>query len=120
MFPDARFVHIVRNPYKVFPSTIRLWQSLAEKHGVQTPNHLQVREKVLSTFPHLYARLEEGKKLIAPSRFHEMKYEDLIRDPVGQMNQLYDHLDLDEFDNLRIPLSKFIVENANYETNKFT
>ena len=29
MFPDARFVHIVRDPYVVFPSTVNLWKSLA-------------------------------------------------------------------------------------------
>ena len=28
MFPDARFVHIVRDPRVVFPSTVRLWKSM--------------------------------------------------------------------------------------------
>src|SRR5262249_13020715 len=37
LFPDARFVHIVRNPYVVFPSTVNLWKTLYETHGFQKP-----------------------------------------------------------------------------------
>ena len=119
LFPDARFIHILRNPYDVFPSTVKLWKSLAEKHGVQTPHHRDIEERVFQTLPHLYAKLEEGKKLLAPSRFHEMRYEDLVRDPVGQMRAIYNQLELDGFEQMRPHLFEFLARNANYETNKF-
>ena len=38
LFPDAQFVHIVRNPYVVFPSTVNLWKSLYEVQGLQFPH----------------------------------------------------------------------------------
>jgi hypothetical protein len=119
MFPDARFIHIVRDPYKVFPSTINLWQKLADKHSCQRPNHRGLEEKVLSTFTHLYAKLEEGKRLISPNRFHELKYENLIRDPLGEMDCLYDRLELGGFEDCRERLAGYLERNANYETNKF-
>ncbi|MGL6096207.1 MAG: sulfotransferase family protein, partial [Fimbriiglobus sp.] len=37
MFPDAKFVHIVRDPYVVYPSTVNLWTSFGKKQGFQTP-----------------------------------------------------------------------------------
>lgn len=119
MFPDARFVHIVRNPYSVFPSTVKLWKSLAEKHGVQAPLHRNVEEKVLATFSQLYEKLEEGKKLVGPSRFHELKYEDLVADPFGQMQTLYDRLQLGGFERLRPKLAHYLAQHANYERNHF-
>lgn len=119
MFPDARFVHIVRNPYDVFPSTVNLWKSLAEKHGVQTPHHRGIEERVFQTLPHLYQKLEEGKKLVNPSRFHELRYEDLVRDPIGEMSALYERLELDGFDELLPQLHNYLARNSNYETNKF-
>jgi omega-hydroxy-beta-dihydromenaquinone-9 sulfotransferase len=36
LFPDAKFVHIVRDPYVVFASTVNLWNSFARRHGLQT------------------------------------------------------------------------------------
>lgn len=119
LFPDARFVHIVRNPYDVYPSTVKLWKSLADKHGLQTPHNRGLEEKVLSTLPHLYAKLEEGKKLIAPSRFHEVRYEDLVADPLGQMEILYKQLEMSGYGELRPRLEDYLAHHASYETNKF-
>jgi hypothetical protein len=119
LFPDARFVHIVRDPYVVFPSTVNLWRSLYETHGLQKPTFVGLEEHVFSTFTHLYDRLEAGKKLIAPRRFAEMRYEDLIADPIGQMRRMYDRLELGDFEQVRPRLEKYLTENASYKTNRY-
>src|SRR5207249_10174360 len=120
MFPDARFVHILRDPYVLFPSTVNLWKSLYRSHGLQRPNFAGLEEYVYSTFNRLYERLEEGKKLVAPARFFELRYEDLIRDPVGQMRTLYDHLDLGGFDDYLPRLESYLAGTTVYETNRYT
>ena len=35
MFPKARFLHIVRDPRSVYPSTMKLWRVLDEAQGLQ-------------------------------------------------------------------------------------
>ncbi len=120
MFPDARFVHIVRDPYVVFPSTVNLWKSLYKTHGLQTPRFEGLEEHVFSTFTHLYERLEAGKKLIRPGRFHEVRYEDLIRDPMGEMELLYDRLELGEFQQVRPRLEQYLAAHAGYKTNRYS
>ncbi len=119
LFPDARFVHIVRDPFTVFPSTVNLWKSLYRNHGLQTPTFAGLEEHVFATFNHLYAKLEEGKRLLAPGRFHEVRYEDLIRDPEGQMRLLYDRLHLDGFDEALPGFRKYLAEHAGYQTNRY-
>ena len=37
MFPKAKFVHIVRDPYVIFPSTVNLWKRLYRDEGLQVP-----------------------------------------------------------------------------------
>lgn len=120
MFPQARFVHIVRNPYVVFPSTVNLWKSLGRKHGLQTPRSDDaVREKVFREFRVIYDRLEEAKGLIPAGQFHELRYESLVQDPVGEMARVYEGVRLGEFDAYRPKLEEYLQRNAGYETNRY-
>jgi hypothetical protein len=119
MFPDAIFVHIVRDPYSVYPSTLKLWQSLYETHGLQKPTFVGLPEFVFRTYSHLYDRLEQGKKLIQPANFHEVRYEELIRDPIGTMRQLYDKLNLGGFDAVLPRLQEYLHKNTGYQTNRY-
>lgn len=119
LFPDARFVHIVRDPYVVFPSTVNLWKSLYLAHGLQRPTFAGLEEHVFDTFTHLYARLEASKHLLAPNRFVEIRYEDLIADPIAQMQGLYDKLELGGFAAYLPRLKTYLDASAGYRTNRY-
>ena len=67
----------------------------------------------------IYDRLEEARPLFGPGQFHEMRYEELVRDPVGEMQKAYDSLDLGGFDAARPRLEEYARQNAGYETNKY-
>ncbi|HZT82497.1 MAG TPA: sulfotransferase [Gemmataceae bacterium] len=119
LFPDARFVHIVRDPFVVFPSTVNLWRSLWEAHGLQVPTFAGLEEYVFANFTHLYERLEAQRGLVPPQHFYELKYEDLVRDPVGQMRALYDHLGLGGFDRVLPRLEAYLAGQKGYRTNRY-
>ncbi|HEY1860814.1 MAG TPA: sulfotransferase [Gemmataceae bacterium] len=119
LFPNARFVHIVRDPYVVFPSTVNLWKSLYYTHGLQVPTYAGVDEYVFQTFTELYSKLEETRSLIVPSRFHELRYEDLVRDPIGEMRLLYEHLKLDGFETVLPKMEQYLDQVAGYQTNRY-
>jgi hypothetical protein len=119
LFPDARFVHIVRDPYVVFPSTVHLWKSLYQNHGLQEPTFAGLEEYVFRTFAHVHERIQQGKKLIPPRRFHELHYEDLVADPVGEMRRLYDRLELGDFDKVLPRLQGYLQKHVDYRTNRY-
>jgi hypothetical protein len=120
MFPDARFVHIVRDPYVVFTSTVKLWKSIMEKHCLQRlKDESTIREKVFREFRVIYDRLEEAKPLIPAGHFHEVHYEELVKDAAGEMRKVYAALDLDQFEEYRPKLDTYLQRHAGYETNKF-
>jgi hypothetical protein len=119
LFPGARFVHIVRDPTVVFASTVNLWKALYRSHGLQRPTFAGLEEHVFRTFTHLYSRLEEGKRLVPAGRFHELRYEDLVHDPVAEMRQLYERLGLGEFERVLPRLKQYLEANAGYQTNRY-
>ncbi|MBI2805665.1 MAG: sulfotransferase [Planctomycetes bacterium] len=119
MFPEAIFIHIVRDPHVVFPSTVNLWRTLFKTHGLQTPNYIGLEEFVLTTFSRMYDRLEEGKKLLGAERFYEIRYEDMIKDPTGEMKKIFDHFQLGGFDAYLPRLQEYLASIKGYETNKY-
>ncbi|BBX96994.1 sulfotransferase family protein [Mycobacterium lacus] len=119
IFPQARFVHIVRDPYVVYPSTIHLHKALYRIHGLQRPTFEGLAEAVLSTYVDLYRKLDEGRDLVDPSRFYELRYEDLIADPEGQLRRLYEHLGLGGFERVRPRVRRYFADRRDYETNTY-
>lgn len=118
IFPQARFVNLVRNPYKVFPSTVRLWKGLHSSLGYQKPTFEGLEEHVFQTFDRMHERLEATRGLIAPNMICDLHYEDLVRDPLGQTRALYERLDLGDFAPVEPALRKYQEQHANYKTNK--
>jgi hypothetical protein len=106
MFPEARFLHVVRDPFAVFGSTMRLWRSLDEGQGLQVDRGERLEEYVFESFEQMYAAFERDRATLAPERLHEVRYEDLVADPVGQIEKAYDRLALGGFEAVRGPLTR--------------
>jgi hypothetical protein len=119
MFPDAVFIHIVRNPYVVFPSTVHLWKSMYKKQGLQTPTYAGLEEHVFETFVRMHDTLEDTRGLVDGDHFYELRYEDLVRDPVEEMRALYERLNLGDFEAVLPRLENYLASVAGYETNRY-
>ncbi|MEQ1928977.1 MAG: sulfotransferase [Parvularculaceae bacterium] len=119
LFPDARFVHIVRDPFVVFPSTMNLWRRLYRLQGLQEPKFERLEEDVLDTYLHLFERIDGGRALVAASHFFEVRYEDLIADPLGRLRAMYRHLDLGDFDRVAPRVEGYLKDARDYKTNRY-
>lgn len=118
LFPKARFVHIVRDPYAVYPSTVKTWKRFCEDQCAQLPKHEGLEEQVLDTFQHMYEVFEQTRILIDPSKFCEIRYEDLVEDPVGQVRIIYESLDLGEFEKVLPALEEYAAKSKDYKINR--
>ncbi|MGL6075410.1 MAG: sulfotransferase family protein [Fimbriiglobus sp.] len=120
IFPKARFVHIRRNPYTLFASTMKLWLALAQSHGLQTPKGGAALEaKVFREFRVMMTRYLATKSQIPPGQLVEIRYEDLIPDIVSGVKSIYDGWNWDGFERVRPRLEEYVARNKDYQTNRF-
>lgn len=121
VFPDARFVHIARDPHSLFPSTVRLWRTLSQVQGLQRPqeHYDWIEEEVLSNLVKMYDAYERDHRLIPEGRLVEIRYEDLIESPKGKLREVYDQLGLTTFDQAEAPLDAHLASQRDYRTNRF-
>ena len=119
MFPRAKFIHMVRDPYVVYPSTMHFWRTMYETYGLQPFDMGALREHVFSTFEQMHAKLEATRTLIDDAHICELRYEDLARDPVEQMEALYEFLELGDFDVVRPAIQRFAERSKRYRTNSY-
>jgi hypothetical protein len=119
LFPEARFVHVVRDPRAVYPSTLRLWQRLAEDEGLQVSKFEQLDAFVLENFLQLHRSFEQNRQRIRPDRICQIRYENLIVDPIRVLHSVYDQLDLGEFDAVLPSLESHTAELTKFRKNRF-
>ena len=99
LFPDARFIYLARNPLDVFPSTVKLWRALYSTQGLHNPPYLDdwLDDYVLDMFARLTEAYERDRHLVPPDRLIELCYEDLVKDPLATMRDVYGRLGVGDF-----------------------
>ena len=118
-FPDAKFIHITRDPRELFPSTCRLWRGLDEVQSLQRPNHEGLEAYVVECLRRMYAAFHEQRKNIDAGRLIDVRYEDLIKNPVGTMQVIYETLHLGDFDSVQPIIQNWVeTEHRSYQANR--
>jgi hypothetical protein len=67
----------------------------------------------------MYAAFHQQREAIDPSRIVDIRYEDLIRDPVDSLQRIYETLRLSDFDSARAKIEQWATgEHRQYKTNQ--
>jgi LPS sulfotransferase NodH len=119
MFPGSRFLHVVRDPFVVIPSTLRLWRSLHDVQSLQVDDGTSLEAYVFAAFEEMHAAFERDRQHLANDRLYEVRYEDLVADPVGIMKASYERLALGDFDRVRPAIERQAASMRRYRTNTY-
>ena len=120
MYPDAKFVHIVRDPRKIFPSTMKLWKSLDYVQALQTGEYeARLKQFVLNSLTTMYTSFERDRIGMSKDQLIDVHYEDLAKDPVNVVRRIYEQLGLANFDSIEPLVQNKKQQDKEYKTNRF-
>src|SRR6056297_3378615 len=119
IFPNARYIHIIRHPYKVVPSTIRMWDIVGSQNAMnkkwKKPSTKEVTELLLFMENHI----QKAFKTLPKNRHSVIKFEDLEKEPLQTVQSVYNDLGLHFSEDFKNGLSLFLSSVKNYKKNTY-
>jgi hypothetical protein len=101
MFPDARFIHVHRDPGEVLMSTRKLYRTMLPLVAFQDYQLTDVERHIAWSYPALMDSLIDGLQTLPPSAWVDVAYDDLVRSPLDVAERVYSELGLAGFEQSR-------------------
>ena len=117
LFPGARFVHIRRNPYKVYVSSIHLYLKAQQAWGLHRTDRNSVAQHILDSYPQLMTAYFEQRSALAGDELVEVRYRDLQEQPMQLMARIYDRLNLPGFEAAAPRFEAYLESQRDYKKN---
>ena len=119
LFPNAKFVHVYRDPYVVFASTRRLYEKTLPMFQFQTVDTAEVESNILIMYQELMSKFLEDRDLIPPGNLVEIRFEDLERAPLDALQSIYTSLDLPGLSGATQTFRSYIDDHTGYKKNAY-
>lgn len=120
IWPDARFVHIRRNPYDVFVSTRHYYRRLLPSLALQSFEHIDIERFVLETFVRLMQRYDAESVALPDHQLCEVTYEGLCRAPLDVLGHVHEQLQLPDWHCTRAQAGRYLGGIEDYQTNRYS
>lgn len=117
LFPDAAFVHIHRHPYAVFQSTCRSWSLTQDRGALQKSVAEVVEDAVIERYTQINDAFFVDRARIPRGHVHDVRFEDLERDPIGQIEDIYRALRLPWSQDFETRLRHYLDSIGGYRKN---
>jgi hypothetical protein len=119
-FPDAKFIHLSRHPYKLVPSTMRLWRLLDELQGFQVPTYddTWLKNYIFECKDLMYESYFDHREQLPAHQLAEVRFEDLVANPTSELGRVYDQLQLGGFKAVKPKIETYFENRKNHQKNK--
>ncbi|MDX1487876.1 MAG: sulfotransferase [Acidiferrobacterales bacterium] len=119
IWPEAKFIHIYRNPYVLLPSTRHFFTRLLPELALQRYAGVDVDELILTSYPRMMNALLSDAAPLPRASFIEVRFEDFETDPLGELARIYDTLALGDFDADRSSFEAYLSQLRGYRKNRY-
>ena len=108
-----------RNPYKVYLSTKKMRSKVLEKLALQDGNEEEIETQIIENYKRLMNSYFEQEKLIPKENLVEIRYEDLVKDPIKQVKYIYSKLKFSGINKALPGMNKYLERKKDYKVNVY-
>jgi hypothetical protein len=118
-YPNAKFIHIYRNPYNVYGSTLNLYQKAVPQFVLQKYPVVKMKRDILQIYRKMMTSWFESEHLIPKGNLVSIKFEDLEQGILPAIEKAYSDLSLGGFDEAKPHFEKYIASLSTYKKNAY-
>lgn len=119
LYPDARFIHIYRDPFQVYRSNERLYEKILPLIGFQKVKNEFIQDHILYAYRNMYKKYLAERSIIPANQLIEISYEDFVASPLEMVKKTYDYLSLGSFDKALPFFREELEAMKDYKTNDY-
>lgn len=115
LYPEARFIHIVRNPHEVFASTRSFLAKMFEALALQPWERVAIEETVVETYRDMMTAYLRDTVDLPPDRLVEIAFEDLETRPLAEIERIHATLGLSGYEAARPAYEGYLASVQRYQ-----
>ena len=119
LYPEARFVYLVRHPVEVFCSSKKFFSAVIPTLSFQKITEDEIGKIILDVYERLLKDYLATRHLIPKNRLIEVRYEELRADPAGEIEKIYHVLDLGDVQEALPTLHDYLKEQKAHHPDKY-
>ena len=101
-------------------STIKMRNRVLDKLALQNADKEENKQRVTENYKRLMKSYFEQKKHIPKENLVDVKYEDLVANPIKEVKKIYAQLDLPDLQSTLPEMQKYLDGKKDYKTNVYT
>jgi hypothetical protein len=119
IWPEAQFIHVHRDPRRVFVSTVHYFRALLAQLALQEYDHVDVERTVLEIYPKVMTALLEQSAGLPPNRFVEVQFERFEGQPMAEVERIFQRLDLPGLEEAGPRFEAYLRSVGSYAKNPY-
>jgi hypothetical protein len=119
MFPEAKFIFIYRNPYKVVESFYGFFQEVMPAIQLQSSDEDLNRTLTARLYAEMLGHYYKTKDRIPAENLIEIRYEDMISDPGSIISTIYEQFGLKGFERQQPLIQDYLERSQGISVNHY-
>lgn len=121
LFPRARYVYLMRNPYTVFESTRSFFLNTIKPLQLNIISDEEMEQNILRNYMELYHAYKEQSLPLKEvgGVLYEVRFEDIEKDAFAITQDIYTELGIPGWEEAKPAIEKYILSKKGYKKNRY-
>jgi hypothetical protein len=119
MFPNAKFIYLIRDPYTVFESSRSFFTQTISPLQLNSIPVEEMEQNILYGYKELYEAYQEQKKYIPEGHLFEAKFEEFEDNALEITERIYKELKIPGWEEARPAIATYIGKKKGHKKNRY-